>query len=61
MLPRRGTAELQKIALLENRVEKQIQREHLDLVTEDTLWKKNESRKKTIPDYVNGERKRRGK
>ena len=48
MLPRRGTAELRKIARLET------QREHLDLVTEDTLWKKKENRKKTIPDYVNG-------
>ena len=53
-LPRRGTAALQKIA----RLEKQIQQEHLDLVTEDTLWKKKENRNITIKDFVNrGEEK----
>ena len=56
MLPRRGTAELRKIA----RLEKQIQQEHLNLVMEDTLQKKKENRKKMIPDYVNGGGKNEG-
>ena len=41
-------------------MEKQIQEEHLNSMTEDTLWKQNERRQKTIPDYVNGEEKNEG-
>ena len=59
-LPTRGVTGLRKLARLERWVEKQIQREHLDLMTEDTLRKNNERRQNTIPDYVNRGEKKEG-